>query len=838
MAFAAVFELSTVDHINGIQINGEVANDQSGFSVAAAGDLNGDGFMDYVIGAPYADPNGNYSGAAYVVFGRQIGFPTNLDLSTLDGVTGFKVAGAALNDQTGWSVGAAGDINGDGIDDLVVGGRWVDANGANSGAAYVVYGKDGGGFSPVVQVSGLTAATGFVLKGAAAGDYAGWTVGSAGDVNGDGVDDLFVSANLADTPSSAGGAGYIVFGQEGGLTGLVNLGALNGTTGFRIAGVATDDNAGFSMASAGDVNGDGVDDVIIGAKYADPHGASSGAAYIVYGRQGGGFDASLSLSALDGTNGFKISGALTGDNVGGAVSAAGDVNGDGIGDFIVGAEGADPNGAASGSVYVVFGRGGGVPANLDLSTLDGTNGFRINGEAANDRAGHAVAGGADVNGDGWDDIVIGAYGQDVNGSNSGAVYVIYGHSTPFAAAIALSSLDGTNGFRINGELAGDSAGRSVSMALTDGPYSLADIIIGARGADPHGGSSGATYIVRGQLSGIYYTGTGGNDSQSGTASGDRMGGNQGKDTLFGLGGFDILDGGQANDVLYGGDGNDVLFGREDNDILNGDDGNDTLDGDIGSDKLNGGAGIDHLIGGLGADQLSGGDGADVLDGGDGNDLLDGGTGADAMAGGLANDVYIIDNLGDTATEAAAGGYDIVRTELDGWVLGANFEGLELQGSGAIDGSGNALANNIQGNDGANTLYGLAGVDTINGNDGNDFIVGGAGSDLLRGGGGIDTFVVLQESVGNAVLESDTVYDYFAGDNDSIDLSAIDADSTQDGNQAFIFAESGFTKTAGQMTLTFASGQTTLRLDVNGDGKADYQMKINGDVTHESGHWML
>jgi VCBS repeat-containing protein len=310
-----------------------------------------------------------------------------------------------------------------------------------------------------------------------------------------------------------------------------------------------------------------------------------------------------------------------------------------------------------------------------------------------------------------------------------------------------------------------------------------------------------------------------------------------KDLLDGTPGDDVINGGLGNDILNGGDGGDDLAGGVANDILNGDAGDDSLSGGDGSDKLFGGDGIDTLHGDAGADRLDGGDGTDVLDGGGDNDLLDGGIGADSMTGGLGNDVFMVDDAGDQTLEAADGGYDIVRTALDGWVLGANFEGLELQGTADIGGFGNSGANNLQGNDGANTLSGLAGVDTINGNDGDDIIIGGAGGDLLRGGGGTDTFVVRQESVGAAVLENDTVYDYSAGDNDRIDLSAIDANSIQDGDQGFTLV-GAFDKHAGQMTLTFASGQTTLKLDVNGDGRVDYQMKINGDVTGESGHWLL
>ena len=162
------------------------------------------------------------------------------------------------------------------------------------------------------------------------------------------------------------------------------------------------------------------------------------------------------------------------------------------------------------------------------------------------------------------------------------------------------------------------------------------------------------------------------------------------------------------------------------------------------------------------------------------------------------------------------------------MLGDNIEALQLQGSADIDGTGNSLANNLQGNAGANTLSGLAGVDTMNGNDGDDIIIGGLGNDLLRGGIGSDSFVVAHAF--GPVLETDQVFDFSAAEGDIVDLSAAFAGT--------VVLVSAFSKTAGEMTLTFASGITTLRLDVTGDGKVDYQMKINGDVTAESGDWLL
>src|SRR5215204_920303 len=118
--FGAVLDLSSLDGTTGFQISGEAEGDRSGFSVSGAGDINGDGFDDVIVGAPGADPNGPGSGAAYVVFGKASGFVANLNLSTLTGTNGFRISGAAAGDASGGSVSAAGDVNGDGYDDVII----------------------------------------------------------------------------------------------------------------------------------------------------------------------------------------------------------------------------------------------------------------------------------------------------------------------------------------------------------------------------------------------------------------------------------------------------------------------------------------------------------------------------------------------------------------------------------------------------------------------------------------------------------------------------------------------------------------------------------------------
>jgi Ca2+-binding RTX toxin-like protein len=185
-------------------------------------------------------------------------------------------------------------------------------------------------------------------------------------------------------------------------------------------------------------------------------------------------------------------------------------------------------------------------------------------------------------------------------------------------------------------------------------------------------------------------------------------------------------------------------------------------------------------------------------------------------------------------EARLAGRDTVESAVT-WTLGAFFEELELTGTTAIDGTGNAFANKVTGNSGANTLLGLDGNDTLSGGGGIDTLTGGRGNDRMAGGAGADTFILTADSIG--LKEKDRISDFSNGDGDLINLTAIDANTGADGDQAFT-AVAKFTGTAGEMALSYKGGTTTLKLDVDGDGKADYMLKINGDVTLHTATWLL
>jgi hypothetical protein len=424
--FSTPLNLADLDGSNGFIIDGEAELDYAGRSVSFAGDINGDGIDDLLIGAFGAQTSGTRTGRSYVVFGSTGNFSSPFDLSLLNGLNGLWLNGEFADDRSGVAVSGAGDINGDGIDDLIIGAIGADPNGAGSGRSYVVFGSDGGLPNPF-NLATLNGLNGFVLNGEAAGDALGRSVSAAGDINGDDIDDLIVGSPFADSDGTDSGRSYVIFGSDQGLPNPFNLSTLNGQNGFAIDGEASRERLGTSVAAAGDINNDGIEDLVIGAYLADPDDARSyaGRSYVLFGSDTGWPD-SVDLSKLNGTNGFVINGESPGDFLGRSVSAAGDVNGDGIEDLVIGADGADPNGGLSGRSYVVFGSRTGFPNPLELSALDGQNGFVINGEAAGDALGFSVSAAGDLNADGLDDLIIGANRADSNGVDAGRSYVVFG----------------------------------------------------------------------------------------------------------------------------------------------------------------------------------------------------------------------------------------------------------------------------------------------------------------------------------------------------------------------------------------------------------------------------
>lgn len=474
-AVAANANLAQLDGSNGLEFDGGAAFASAGISIASVGDFNGDSFADILIGASGLQTNGAGAGGGYLVFGHASGFGPTFDLASLDGSDGFRIDGETAFDSAGTSVSSAGDLNGDGFSDLLLGAGGRGTNGAFAGASYVVFGH-ASGFAATLALSSLHGPDGFEINGEATFDVLGTRVSTAGDVNDDGYADLLIGASNQDASHVNAGASYVVLGGPGAFNGNLNAAALDGSNGFKITGEAAADYAGF-VSSAGDVNGDGFADVVIGSYGQSTNGLNAGGAYVVFGH-GPDLDATLDLSTLNGNNGFKIYGESAGDRFGFTAAGAGDVNGDGYSDLLIGARDRDINGDATGAAYVVFGHATGFTASLTLATLNSSQGFEINGESTFDRAGGGVAAAGDVNGDGFADLLIGAGGRSVNGFSSGASYVLFGrdfNGTDTAVGTAANDV-------LTGRTANDSLiGGQGNDTLIGGGGS--DVLIGGAGND-------------------------------------------------------------------------------------------------------------------------------------------------------------------------------------------------------------------------------------------------------------------------------------------------------------------------------------------------------------------
>ncbi len=417
------------------ELNGFQNSCQFGHSVANAGDVNGDGFSDIIIGAYEYNSGQPNSGAAYIYYGSLQG----IDLNTFT-----KIENVPGSHMLGYSVSSAGDVNGDGFGDVVIGDisyfvSWDAQKGLIEGGALVYYGSS----------QGLNTDTFSVLKNNQTESSFGWTVSSAGDVNGDGFDDVLVGDPNYDKQFDEG-AVVIYHGSQQGVS---------TTAAITLEGNQQGEEFGLSLGCAGDVNADGFDDIIVGVPFHSNGQGSEGAALIFHGSIAGITNVPTTLENN-----------VSGTRMGYSVSSVGDLNADGFNDIAVGCAATDEG---VGAALIYYGSAAGISNNSSKTTLTAEEPSYF---------GNSVSGAGDYNGDGYSDLIVGA--MNYSPTKNGAAFMFFGSPT----GVTLTSSLKFESSVINSQL-----GISVAFAGDVNGDSYSDILIGA----PLYNSKGSAFIFKG-----------------------------------------------------------------------------------------------------------------------------------------------------------------------------------------------------------------------------------------------------------------------------------------------------------------------------------------------------
>ena len=431
-----------------------------GTSVATAGDVNGDGYDDVIVGAPDYSNGQTGEGAAFVYYGSAAG---------LNQTPNWMVESNKEYAAFGTSVATAGDVNGDGFDDIIIGAPGYENGGSNAGAVFVYYGSKPAGLSAKPAAgAGPSLQPDWQIVFNQAGANFGTSVTTAGDVNGDGYDDVIVGAPDYSNGQTGEGAAFVYYGSVAGVS----------TTASWIAEL-NQPNAvfGTSVATAGDVNGDGYADVIIGAPGYEKGEVNEGAAFVYHGRKAG----------LETAANWMVESDQVNASLGWSVASAGDVNGDGFDDVIVGAPWYSNGQTNEGAAFVYHGRKAG---------LETAANWRFESDQAISYFGWSVSTAGDVDADGFDEVIVGADRYDNGQENEGAAFVYHGSA---------SGLKTTSGWMGESNQEYGYFGGSVATAGDVNKDGHSDVLIGAPSYDSgENYESGAVFLYRGGPDGSFY----------------------------------------------------------------------------------------------------------------------------------------------------------------------------------------------------------------------------------------------------------------------------------------------------------------------------------------------
>ncbi len=391
-----------------------------GYVIDSAGDVNGDNYDDIIIGTFHNHTKGWDAGAVYLILGRQVA-----DWGMQDSLTHSDVRFLASQrlEAVGFAIAGKGDVNGDGLSDILIGApAGNDAVGSRPGKMYVVFGDS---TAPWGYDCILDDRADLIFHGENPQDLAGRALEIIGDLNNDGCDEILCAAPYNDDAGTDAGKVYLIMGRKDGWMNGFKLPLVSIASFVFPKAYAT---CGYSVAHVGDVNNDGLPDFAIGAPGANR-------AFIIYGRSRANWGDNFNLNNAD----LIIEGEhrLRDTELGWSVEGAGDVNGDGIDDIIISAIEDNSGGYHSGKVFLVLGRSGGWPEKeLSLSQADAS----YIGEGTGDQAGWGIAGIGDVNRDGYDDFMIGAWKAFCDYPEAGKAYLIYGKSNGWEQNIDLEEV--------------------------------------------------------------------------------------------------------------------------------------------------------------------------------------------------------------------------------------------------------------------------------------------------------------------------------------------------------------------------------------------------------------
>ena len=427
-------------------VESKQANAELGWSVASAGDVNGDGYSDVIVGAYSFDNGQTDEGAAFIYHGSVTGIST-IPAAMVES----NQAGASM----GSSVSTAGDVNGDGYSDIIVGANYYSNGNTNEGAAFIYHGS----------ASGINTTAAAIVESNQDLAYMGGSVSTAGDVNGDGYSDVIVGSIQYDNGETDEGAAFIYHGSAGGI---------NTTAAVRLESNQASAFFGRSVASAGDVNGDGYSDVIVGADSFDNGETDEGAAFVYHG----------SATGINTTAAAMVESNQASASMGISVSSAGDVNSDGYSDVIVGIYAYTNGQNQEGAAAIYHGSASGINTTAVLM-LESNQAFAF--------FGHAVAAAGDVNGDGYSDVIVGASYYDNGQTDEGAAFIYQGSAT---------GINPTSVALLEANQAGALFGNAVAAAGDVNGDGYSDVIAGSNFYSNSATHEGAAFIYHGAPSGL------------------------------------------------------------------------------------------------------------------------------------------------------------------------------------------------------------------------------------------------------------------------------------------------------------------------------------------------